>query len=68
MAAVILGFASILGFNNAALVIGLVALIGLVIQAFGVEMSPLVVLGWWMLLVLYILISIWAAFFAPATA
>jgi len=65
VAAVILGISSILGSDNVALLLGLVALAGLLMQAFGVKMPPLVVLGWWLLLVLYILFSLWGAFGNP---
>jgi len=61
-AALILGFSQILGYQNAAMLLGFVALAGLLVQAFGVELPPLLVLGWWLLLVLYILHSLWAAF------
>ncbi len=62
VAALILGFAQILGLQSAAMLLGFVALAGLLVQAFGVELPPLIVLGWWMLLVLYILLSLWGAF------
>lgn len=65
VAAVILGISSILGPGNVALLLGLVALAGLLVQAFGVEMPPLVVLGWWLLLVLYILLGLWGTFGSP---
>jgi len=68
IAAVILGCAQILGFQNAAVLIGFVALAGLLVQAFGVELPPLIVLGWWLLLVLYILISLWSTFGSPDPA
>ncbi|NOZ40249.1 MAG: hypothetical protein GXP24_08495 [Planctomycetes bacterium] len=64
VAASILGITTILGSGNVVLLLGLVALAGLLVQAFGVELPPLVVLGWWMLLVLYILLSLWGAFSA----
>ncbi|MEM8943723.1 MAG: hypothetical protein AAGD11_00960 [Planctomycetota bacterium] len=67
IAAVMLGSVQLLGGpQNAALLLGLIALVGLVIQAFGVEMPALVTLGWWILMVLYILVSIWAALFPGA--
>lgn len=69
VAAVMLGSVQLLGGpQNAALLLGFVALIGLVVQAFGVEMPAIVVLGWWLLMVLYILISIWAALFPSGGA
>jgi hypothetical protein len=64
-AAVALGVISILGPQNAATVLGLVALIGLVAHAIGFEPPPLVALGWWLLLLFYVLLSfltvIWSA-------
>jgi len=66
VAAVMLGCSQILGFENAAMLLGFVALVGLLAQAFGVELPPLVVLGWWLLLVLYILICLWAVAFGSA--
>lgn len=65
VAAVILGISSILVSSNVALLLGLVALAGLLVQAFGVEMPPLVVLGWWLLLVLYIILGLWGTFGSP---
>ena len=65
VAALILGFSTIVGAGNVALLLGLVAVGGLLVQAFGVEMPPLVVLGWWLLLVLYILLSLWGTFGSP---
>ena len=65
VAALILGFSTIVGAGNVSLLLGLVALVGLLVQAFGVEMPPLVVLGWWLLLVLYILLGLWGAFGNP---
>ena len=64
VAAVILGSLQFLmgGPQNAALLLGFIALAGLLVQAFGVDLPPLFVLGWWFLLVLYIVISLWAAF------
>ena len=50
----------------AATMLGFVALFGLVIHALGVEPPDVVVLGWWMILVLYVLLSIavavWSSF------
>jgi Flp pilus assembly protein TadB len=66
IAAVTLGCTQVLGFDNAGLLLGFVALVGLVVQALGVELPPLVVLGWWLLLVLYILVSFWVVWIAPA--
>jgi hypothetical protein len=64
-AAAVLGFVSILGAQNAATLLGLVALIGLVANAAGFQPPPLVALGWWLLLLFYVLLSfftvIWQA-------
>jgi len=43
-------------------VLGTIALVGLVVQLLGFEAPPLVILGWWLLLVLYIVVTLWAAF------
>ncbi len=65
LAALFLGFSQILGPGTVTLLLGLIALVGLLVQAFGVEMPPLVVLGWWLLLVLYILLGLWGTFGSP---
>ncbi len=49
------------GVQHASLLLGFVALAGLLVQVFGVELPPLVIFGWWVLLVLYILLSLWGA-------
>ncbi len=62
-AALLLGLLSFIGGEqNVALLLGMVALFGLVVHAMGFEPPHLAVLGWWILLVLYILISAVAAF------
>lgn len=68
VAALILAFAQILGASNAALLLGFVALVGLLVQAFGVEMPAVVILGWWILMVLYIILSLWATIAPSAGA
>jgi len=61
-AAVILGLVQVLGgADKAATLLGFVALIGLVVHALGFEPPEIVVLGWWLILVLYVLLSIVAA-------
>ena len=61
-AAVIFGLVQILGGAvNAATMLGFVALVGLVVHALGFEPPDIVVLGWWLILVLYVLLSIAAA-------
>jgi hypothetical protein len=62
-AAVVFGLVRMLGGpENAAVVLGTIALVGLVVQLLGFEAPPLVILGWWLLLVLYIVVTLWAAF------
>ncbi len=61
-AAVVLGLIRLLGSPAAtATVLGLVALFGLLIFALGFEPPQIVVFGWWFTLVLYVLLSIFAA-------
>jgi hypothetical protein len=61
-AAVILGLVQALGgADKAATLLGFVALIGLVVHALGFEPPETVVLGWWLILVMYVLLSIVAA-------
>jgi hypothetical protein len=61
-AAVIFGLVQILGgASNTATLLGFVALVGLVVHALGFEPPNIVVLGWWFVLVLYVLLSITAA-------
>ena len=50
--------------ENAALLLGFVALAGLLVHALGFDPPPVVILGWWLTLVLYILTEILAAFIA----
>ena len=50
------------GPNNAALLLGAIALTGLVVHLIGFDPPAVIVLGWWLLLVLYIVVSLWAAF------
>ncbi len=67
VAAIIFGIVHVLGGpHNAATLLGFVALLGLVIHALGFEPPEVVVLGWWLILVLYVLLSIvavvWSGF------
>ncbi|TWU22694.1 hypothetical protein [Bythopirellula polymerisocia] len=64
VAAVMLTLARIMEPEGAALLLGLIAVIGLVFQIMGVELPGIVVFGWWILLVLYLVMSVWAIFFA----
>lgn len=61
-ASVFLGLAQFLGRADMAVVLGAIALAGLVIQATGFSPSPIIVLGWWLLLVLYLLFGLLGAF------
>lgn len=49
---------SLLGVAVLATCLGILALLGVVIQAIGVDMPRGVALGWWLMLVLYIVISV----------
>jgi len=60
VAAVVLAVAMLLGPDNASLILGLIAVIGLAIQVMGFELPGIIVFGWWILLVLYVLMSAWA--------
>lgn len=55
------------GSSSAALLLGIVALGGLVVHAMGVEPPGSVVLGWWLILVMYVLMSLLSAFRATAS-
>ncbi|MCH7750888.1 MAG: hypothetical protein IH898_01865 [Planctomycetes bacterium] len=50
------------GPNNAALLLGMIALAGLAVHMMGFDPPAVIVLGWWLLLVLYIVVGLWAAF------
>jgi hypothetical protein len=61
-AALIFGLVRLLGgAENAATVLGFIALLGLFVQGVGFRPPSVVVLGWWLILVLYVLLSIFAA-------
>jgi hypothetical protein len=61
VAAVIFGLVHLSGASNAATLLGFVALIGLVVHALGVDPPAVVILGWWLILVLYVVLSLGAA-------
>jgi hypothetical protein len=61
VAAVIFGLVHLSGASNAATLLGFVALIGLIVHALGFDPPAVVVLGWWLILVLYVMLSIAAA-------
>jgi cbb3-type cytochrome oxidase subunit 3 len=58
IAAVMLGLASILGTETAALILGIVAVIGLVVLIMGFELPGIIVFGWWVLIGLYVVMSV----------
>jgi len=60
-AAVVFGLLAVIGPNHMALTLGLVALLGLVVQASGFDAPRMVVLGWWILLVLYLAVGVISA-------
>jgi hypothetical protein len=67
VAAIVLGLIQVVGGpQNAATMCGMVALVGLVVHAVGFEPPEIVVFGWWILLLLYVTLSIaaaiWSAF------
>lgn len=64
-AAIVLGMIRLVGGPAAsASVLGIVALLGLIIHAAGYDPPQIVVLGWWLILVLYVAVSIFAAFWS----
>ena len=64
-AAVLMGLINLVGgLDNAASLLGFVALVGLVAHALGYEPPGIVAFGWWVLLLLYIAVSIVAAVWA----
>jgi len=61
-AAVVLCAVRLLGGpSNTATLLGFVALLGLVIHALGFNPPEIAVLGWWLILVLYVLLNVFAA-------
>jgi Ca2+/Na+ antiporter len=61
-AAVMLGLIHILGgAAKTATLLGIIALLGLVVHAIGFEPPEIVVLGWWLILVMYVVLSLVAA-------
>lgn len=54
------------GPNSASLLLGLLALGGLVVRAVGFQPPGTVVLGWWLILVMYVVASLLSAFRAAA--
>lgn len=68
VAAVVFALMSLLGENNAALCLGLLALFGLVVHIIGFELPPLAILCWWLILVLYVIVSLIAVFMSDGDA
>ena len=65
VAAIVLGMIRLLGSPaTTASVLGFVALLGLIILAAGYEPPQIVVLGWWFTVLLYVAVSIFAAFWS----
>ena len=62
VAAVILTLASLMGAEQASVLLGIVALVGLAIQVMGFELPGILVFGWWILIVLYVLMSLASMF------
>lgn len=58
IAAIVLAALNLVGTAVLASVLGLVSVIGIVVFAFGVEAPPTVMLGWWVMLLLYIGMSV----------
>jgi len=67
VAAIVFGLTQFLGPSSAATLLGLLALLGLGVHAVGFEPPGMVVLGWWMILVLYVLMSMAAMFWSGIT-
>ena len=63
VAAVIFGAVNLLGGDRTATLLGFVAIVGLVVYAIGVNTPELIVLGWWLILVLYVLITMFSFIF-----
>jgi len=60
-AAVLFGLLHLLAGSSLPIILGAVALLGLIAQVIGMQPPPLVTLGWWLLLVLYLLMGFWTA-------
>lgn len=63
-AAVLLGVLRVIDVKALTITLGAIALVGLVVQTFGLfDPPPAVVLAWWLLLMLYLLLGLLTAFF-----
>jgi hypothetical protein len=68
-AAVLLAVLRFIDVKALTITLGAIALVGLVIQTFGLfEPAPAVVLAWWVLLVLYLILGLLTAFFPELMA
>jgi hypothetical protein len=58
-ASVVMGMVQVLGGpQETASILGMIALVGLVVHAAGFDPPPIVALGWWLLLLMYVTLSI----------
>ncbi len=62
VAAVVLALLSWITPGQLALMLGLTALLGLIVHGVGYDPPRVIILGWWLLLVLYLILGLWAAF------
>lgn len=67
IAAVVLTLATLMGPQNASLLLGAIAGLGLAVHFLGFDLPGIVVFGWWMLLVLYLVVSLWAMMFGGSS-
>lgn len=58
----VLGLAAVMGTQNASWMLGAIAVLGLILHAIGIELPGIIVFGWWVLLVLYVFMSLVAIF------
>jgi hypothetical protein len=66
VAALVLAIAMLFGPQNASWMLGAIAVLGLAIHVMGFELPGIIVFGWWVLLVLYVLMSLVAIFLPNA--
>jgi hypothetical protein len=60
--AFIMGLAYLVGPENASWMLGAIAVLGLAIHVMGFELPGIIVFGWWVLLVVYVIMSLFAIF------
>jgi cbb3-type cytochrome oxidase subunit 3 len=60
--ALILGLAFLVGPDHASWMLGTIAVLGLAIHVMGFELPGIIVFGWWVLLVVYVIMSLFAIF------